>query len=258
MDIWLLEFLQIDTAPVLAPKVATWTRSLRIICPVPLASRVRASSVPVVMSVAAPEMVTAPVLKVLSNVVAPCRVKAPGVVTDPMVFTDEAPDPKVLVVLAPVAKVVLPEEVNVVNAPVPGVAAPMETKLARPAAVIFQLLSAKERVSEIIVTVSAAAPIKMLSAPASFMVTSPVAVRVVVDTPVAPDIAPSSLMVRLGVPPDLISKAVLVPALVSSRIKEATVPCWVKVKDWSVAKSAKVKAMFLALVVVMVLPEAAS
>src|SRR3989338_5502181 len=53
-------------------------------------------------------------VKVLSSVVAPCRVNAPGVVADPMVLTDEAPAPMVLVE-APVPIVVDPEEVKVVT-----------------------------------------------------------------------------------------------------------------------------------------------
>jgi hypothetical protein len=70
-------------------------------------------------------------------------------------------------------------EERAVKAPVPGVAAPTETKLASPAAVMFQLSSAAERVFEVSVMVSAAAPIKISSAPASFIVTFPVAERVV-------------------------------------------------------------------------------
>jgi len=53
-------------------------------------------------------------VKVLSNVVAPCKVKVPGVVTEPIVFIDEAPVPKV----------VDPDDVNVVKAPVLGVVDP--------------------------------------------------------------------------------------------------------------------------------------
>ncbi|KKT88533.1 MAG: hypothetical protein UW88_C0010G0009 [Candidatus Collierbacteria bacterium GW2011_GWD2_45_10] len=44
-------------------------------------------------------------VKVLSKVVAPCKVSVPGVVVEPMVFTDEAPVPKVLLP----AEVMLPE-----------------------------------------------------------------------------------------------------------------------------------------------------
>lgn len=55
---------------------------------------------------------------------APCKVKAPGVVVEPMVFTEAAPEPRVLVVEAPVPRVELPELVSVVKAPVPGVVAP--------------------------------------------------------------------------------------------------------------------------------------
>ncbi|MCX6754148.1 MAG: hypothetical protein NTV03_03790 [Candidatus Nomurabacteria bacterium] len=53
--------------------------------------------------------------KVLSRVVAPWKVSDPGVVVEPMVLLDEAPLPNVLVVLIPVARVVLPEEVIVVD-----------------------------------------------------------------------------------------------------------------------------------------------
>jgi hypothetical protein len=63
--------------------------------------------------------------KVLSSVVAPCKVRAPGVVEEPMVLIEEAPLPKVLVVDEPVAKVELPEEVRLVNAPLAAVVAPI-------------------------------------------------------------------------------------------------------------------------------------
>ena len=63
-------------------------------------------------------------VKVLSRVVAPWNVRAPGVVTAPMVLTEEAPEPKVLVV-EPVAIVEAPLEVRVVKAPVPGVPEPI-------------------------------------------------------------------------------------------------------------------------------------
>jgi len=64
-------------------------------------------------------------VKVLSSVVAPWRVNAPGVVTDPIVFTEEAPLPKVLVSAVPVPMVELPDDVRVVNAPDPGVVLPI-------------------------------------------------------------------------------------------------------------------------------------
>src|ERR1035437_1234095 len=63
-------------------------------------------------------------VNVLSSVVAPCRVNAPGVPVEPIVFVDEAPLPKVLVE-APVPNVVDPLEVKVENAPVEGVPAPI-------------------------------------------------------------------------------------------------------------------------------------
>ena len=64
-------------------------------------------------------------VNVLSNVVAPWRVRVPGVVTEPMALMDEAPEPKVLVREEPVPRVVAPEEVRVVKAPVLGVVEPM-------------------------------------------------------------------------------------------------------------------------------------
>ena len=67
-------------------------------------------------------------VKVLSNVVAPCKVKVPGVVTEPIVFIDEAPVPKV----------VDPDDVNVVKAPVPAVVAPILVAL-MPVAVVSKL-----------------------------------------------------------------------------------------------------------------------
>src|SRR5450756_2426149 len=54
-------------------------------------------------------------VKVLSSVVAPWRVNAPGVVTEPIVLTEEAPLPMVE----------LPDDVRVVKAPVPGVVLPI-------------------------------------------------------------------------------------------------------------------------------------
>src|SRR3989344_4475048 len=66
------------------------------------------------------EKVLAPVWeKLLSSVVAPCKVSAPGVVAEPMVLIELAPAPKVLVVPAPVASVVLPVEARVSKVPPP-------------------------------------------------------------------------------------------------------------------------------------------
>lgn len=108
-------------------------------------------------------------VNVLSSVVAPWRVRAPGVVTEPMVFIDDAPEPKVLVVDEPVPRVVLPLEVSVVKAPVPAVPAPTLTKLAAPAAVTFQLLSVMETVVEealpmVMVLATASLPMVMVLA----------------------------------------------------------------------------------------------
>jgi hypothetical protein len=63
-------------------------------------------------------------VKVLSRVVAPWRVRAPGVVEEPMVLTLLAPEPKVLVREAPVPMVEAPEEVKVVKLPAPPVMEP--------------------------------------------------------------------------------------------------------------------------------------
>ena len=63
-------------------------------------------------------------VKVLSNVVAPCNVKAPGVVVEPIVLIEEAPEPKVLVNDEPVPMVEAPDEVRVVNEPAPPVIEP--------------------------------------------------------------------------------------------------------------------------------------
>ena len=64
-------------------------------------------------------------VKVLSSVVAPWSVRAPGVVTAPIVLTEEAPEPKVLVSEEPVPMVEAPEEVRVVKAPEAAVVAPI-------------------------------------------------------------------------------------------------------------------------------------
>ncbi len=256
-------------------------KSPNLSTPAPLASRVRSSPVPVVISVAAPVMVIAPVLKVLSRVVAPCRVKAPGVVIEPMVLTLEAPEPKVLVSETPVAIVLAPDEVRVVKAPVEAVPEPIgpgAAKVAPLSELAFKLATlvveattngavpvARVEVSwplRPIVVMPDKAPELMirplmvlvavgpLKTPAEVMVPLPV-VEILPEV----EMVPSSVMVNLETPPDFISRAVLVAPLVSSNIKAGAVPCWVRVSDWSVAVSAKVKAMFRPSVVVMVLPE---
>ena len=80
-----------------------------------------------------------------------------------------------------------------------------EATEAAPAALTDQLSSVRERVFEIRVTVSAAAPISILSAPASFIVTLPVAVRSV-NVPAAAEVAPS---VVPSMAPPLISTLVI-------------------------------------------------
>jgi len=101
-------------------------------------------------------------------------------------------------------KVVTPVEERVVKAPVPGVVAPIETKLAAPAAVIFQLLSVIET------PVEAVSPIVMVSAPAlpRIIVSAPVEPKVMVVAEVASREVP--LTVRLPA-------IVALPALVSEK-----------------------------------------
>jgi hypothetical protein len=68
-------------------------------------------------------------VKVLSSVVAPWRVSAPGVVPEPMTLVDEEPAPIVLALDAPVPIVELPLEVSEVNAPLPWLVTPIVVKL---------------------------------------------------------------------------------------------------------------------------------
>jgi hypothetical protein len=245
--------------------------------------------------------------KVLSSVVAPCKVKAPGVVVEPMVLileapppivlVLEAPEPKVLVSEAPVPIVELPDEVNVVKAPVLGVPEPIGPGAAKvapfrelafklatlvveattkgavpvarveviwplalmvvkapvravvapiavelmPVAVVLKLDEVKvralapglieealrpvsDRAPEVAVRFKAPVvrvrPLLAVSSPAEVIVPEPV-------VEILPEVesVPSSLMVSLEAPPDWISMAVLVPTLVSFRIKAVAVPC---------------------------------
>jgi hypothetical protein len=71
-------------------------------------------------------------VKVLSSVVAPCRVNDPGVIADPIELIEDAPVPRV----------VDPDEVRVVKAPVEGVVAPMAVPLI-PVAVVLKLPEVK-------------------------------------------------------------------------------------------------------------------
>ena len=167
----------------------------------------------------------------------------------------------VSVVKAPEAAVVAPIWVALIPvAVVLKVEAPVPEVIVRALVPVLMLDALRpDRVKAPEVAVRLAAPVVRVrpllavSKPAEVMVPEPVA-EILPEV----EIVPSSLMVSLDTAPDLISMAVLVPALESSRIKAAAVPSWVRVKDWSVVKSAKVKAMFLASVVVIVLPETAS
>ena len=58
-------------------------------------------------------------VKVLSKVVAPCKVRVPGVVAEPMTFTEDAPEPKVVLLVeekVPVTEVLPPSAVVPVTA----------------------------------------------------------------------------------------------------------------------------------------------
>ena len=91
---------------------------------------VAVQAVPVTVKLPPKEVKLEPeTVKVLSRVVAPCKVKAPGVVDDPIVLMEEAPDPRVLVLPVPVPRVVAPVEVRVVNDPPAPVTEPTATKL---------------------------------------------------------------------------------------------------------------------------------
>ncbi len=130
-----------ETAPVPVPKVPepAWVKLLLAeTVNVPLEVRpevavmrpemvgVAVQAVPVTVRFPPREVRLVPeTVKVLSKVVAPWRVRAPGVVDEPMVLIDEAPEPKVLVREVPVPRVVAPEEVRVVKAPVLGVVEPI-------------------------------------------------------------------------------------------------------------------------------------
>ena len=145
----------------------------------------------------------------------PCKVKVPGVVVEPIVLMEEAPEPKVLVVFMPVARVVLPEDVRVVKAPEPAVPAPIETKFATPASVTDQLLSVIETPVAItspmvivlacvllpmamVLTAAPVLPILIISAEASVpMLIVPVVPELRVKTEAAPEAivkAPASAM----------------------------------------------------------------
>ena len=83
-------------------------------------------------------------------------------------------------------------------------------------------------------------------------------VKILAEVEMLPDAvkAPLSVMVKLGLPPDWIERAVwLAVALVSLMMKALPLPALVKVNDVSVAKPLpKVKSMLRPVVVVMVLP----
>jgi hypothetical protein len=80
-----------------------------------------------------------------ATMVEPRRVRVPGVVAEPIVLIDDAPDPKVFVNDDPVPIVEAPEEVSVVKEPaLPEMGPAILANVAAPAAVTDQLLSVIE------------------------------------------------------------------------------------------------------------------
>ena len=124
----LVTVLLIKRVPVPANVVISWLAAavsppLAVISPDMVGVAVQV--VPVTVRLPPSEVRNDPeTVNVLSNVVAPCKVNAPGVVVEPMVLMEEAPEPHVLVVLEPVASVVFPDEVKVVKLPAPPVIEP--------------------------------------------------------------------------------------------------------------------------------------
>lgn len=93
-------------------------------------------------------------------------------------------------------------------------------------------------------------PFEAVSVPAEVIVPEPV-------VEMLPEVerVPASVIVKVGEPPDWISIEVLVAPFVSFKTKALAVPAFERVKEVEVAKpEARVKARFLPVVVVMVLP----
>ena len=112
----------------------------------------------------------------------------------------------------------------------------------------------KARVPEVAVRVKAPVvwvkPAEAVNNPAEVMVPVPVVLILA-----RVDRVPASVMVKVGEPPDLTERAVLVAPLVSFMTRVFAVPALVRLKDvWAVRPEPKVKSIFLPSVVVMVLP----
>ena len=113
-------------APVYDCPAATKTPDVAVMSPEIVGVAVHV--VPVTVRFPPSEVKLAPeTVNVLSSVVAPWRVRAPGVVIEPIVLADEAAVPRF----------VFPVELRVVNAPVKGVVAPIAVLLI-PVAVVLK------------------------------------------------------------------------------------------------------------------------
>lgn len=198
-------------------------------------------------------------------------VTLPRVRVDPLRVTAPVSLPMSSVAPAPEERMVFPEDEAVVKAPVDGVVAPMAVELI-PVAVVLKLpevtvklltpvLMAEadrpDNVSAPDVAVKDNAPVvwvkplEAVNVPAD--VTAPV--PVVEMFPVV-DSVPSSLIVKESTPPVWIARDVLAaPPAVSLMIKALPVPALVNESEVCVPRpEARVKSMFLPVVVVMVFP----
>jgi hypothetical protein len=136
--------------------------------------------------------VKAVVLASPATIVDPRRVRVPGVVAEPIVLIEEAPLPKVLVRDDPVPRVVLPFEVRVVKAPVPGVPEPMAPGAAKVAPFKEEALRLATLVVEAMV--NGAVPVDTVE------VMTPEAERVVtpLTAPVVPTVKAEELMEKVS------------------------------------------------------------
>ena len=198
-----------------------------------------AGAAPVKLRLPPREVKLAPeTVKVLSRVVAPCKVRVPGVVVEPIVLMEESPEPKVLVVPAPVAKVVLPEEVKVEKAPVDAEVAPMAVEL-MPVAVVLKLPEVK---------VMLLAPVLIEEAPRSERVKAPevpvmLTAPVVTVRPLAKVPSPAWVTVKLVEVIRLVAKVPerLMPLLILSPVilRASVTVIWLPVAVSLLARASK-------------------
>ena len=171
---------------------------------------------------------------------------------EPLILTAPVVFPAVSVLPAPDARVVLPEEESVVNAPVDGVSVPMAVLLI-PVAVVLKLAEVIVNALAPVLTDDALRPDKVSAPEVPVIFTAPVVTvkpleavnnpaDVIVPVPVVAmlpevDSTPFSLMVSVVTPPDFTTNALFVPALVSLITKAGAVPASVKVKEVAVPVS---------------------